>query len=251
MVKVAIVTYSLYGHIDTLARALQKGVVSAGGEADLYRVEETLADEVLEMMHAPEKPSDIPVITPEKLVEYDAFLFGIPTRFGALPAQWSAFWDKTDSIWAEGAFHGKVAGFFVSSNSYGGGQEATIKSALDYLSHHGIIYIPLGYKNVLAELANIDEIHGGSPWGAGTLAGADGSRTASEIELRTAQIQGKTFYELAKKFFTSPAAEKKTAGSTAKKAAQPTPKKAETSARQTEKTQEKPSFASKNCCSIM
>lgn len=241
MVKVAIITYSLYGHIDTLAKALQKGIETAGGKADLYRVEETLSDEILEELHAPEKSSDIPIMTPEKLVEYDAFLFGIPTRFGALPAQWSTFWDKTGAIWTEGTLHGKVAGLFVSTASYGGGQETTIKSALNYLSHHGIIYIPLGYKNAFAELANIDEVHGGSPWGSGTLAGSDGSRTASELELRTAQIQGKTFYELAKKFFTTPAEHKKKS---------PT-KKAESSTRQVEKVEEKQSSTSKNCCSIM
>lgn len=242
MVKVAIVTYSLYGHIDTLAKALKKGVEAAGGKADIYRVEETLSDEVLELLHAPEKPSDIPILTPEKLVDYDAFLFGIPTRFGALPAQWSAFWDKTGAIWADGSLHGKVAGLFVSSASYGGGQETTIKSALNYLTHHGIIYIPLGYKNAFAELANIEEVHGGSAWGAGILAGADGSRTASELELRTAEIQGKTFYQVANKFFT-PKSEKEASQSSAKP---------DSSARQTEKkADEKPSSASKNCCSIM
>lgn len=243
MVKVAIVTYSLYGHIDVLAKELKKGVESAGGTADIFRVEETLSDEVLGKMNAPEKPKDVPVITPEELVEYDAILFGIPTRYGTLPAQWSAFWDKTGGIWAKGSYFGKVAGLFVSTGTCGGGQEATIKSALNYLTHHGIIYIPLGYKNSFAELANIEEVHGGSAWGAGTFAGPDGSRTASELELRIARIQGKTFYEQAKKFATPPAVEKD--------AAKPEAKKSEGPARQTEKVEEKKDSNSMNCCTLM
>lgn len=240
MVKVAIVTYSLYGHITALAREVQKGIEAAGGEAKIFRVEETLSDEVLEKLNAPEKPSDIPVITPEELTEYDAFLFGIPTRYGTLPAQWSAFWDKTGGIWAKGSFYGKVAGLFVSTNAPGGGQEATIKSALNYLTHHGIIYVPLGYKPAFAELANIEEVHGGSPWGAGTFAGSDGSRTASELEQRIAQIQGKTFYEQAKKFAV-----------VEKKESKPAEKKTDASKRQTEKVEENKSSNSLSCCTVM
>lgn len=245
MVKVAIVTYSLYGHIDSLARALKKGVESAGGTADIYRVEETLSDEILGKMKAPEKPADIPVATPETLLEYDAFLFGIPSRFGALPAQWAAFWDKTAGLWTKGSLNGKVAGLFVSSASFGGGQESVLKNAMNYLVHHGIIYIPLGYKNALAELANIDEPHGGSPWGAGTMAGSDLSRNASDLELRIAQIQGKTFYELAAKFVSAP--------STAEKKITENPtKKAEAPKRQTEKVVEKKEPEPKNnCCVVM
>lgn len=203
MVKIAIINYSLYGHIDTLSRAVKKGVEAAGGKADIFRVEETLSEEILAKMHAPEKPEDIPVATLETLEKYDAFLFGIPTRFGTLPAQWSAFWDSTGGLWAKGALSGKPAGFFVSTTGYGGGQEVTVKNCLSYLVHHGLIFIPLGYKNAFAELSNIEEVHGGSAWGAGTLAGSDGSRTASDLELRIAEIQGKTFYETVKNFPTA------------------------------------------------
>ncbi|EGA63175.1 Ycp4p [Saccharomyces cerevisiae FostersO] len=113
-------------------------------------------------------------------------------------------------------------GYFVSTSSYGGGQESTVKACLSYLAHHGIIFLPLGYKNSFAELASIEEVHGGSPWGAGTLAGPDGSRTASPLELRIAEIQGKTFYETAKKNFSlqkkpSPPLKKKTTTSDAAK----------------------------------
>lgn len=221
MVKIVIITYSTYGHIDVLAQAVKKGVEAAGGKADIYRVEETLPDEVLTKMNAPQKPEDIPVATEKTLLEYDAFLFGVPTRFGNLPAQWSALWDKTGGLWAKGSLNGKAAGIFVSTSSYGGGQESTVKACLSYLAHHGIIFLPLGYKNSFAELASIEEVHGGSPWGAGTLAGPDGSRTASPLELRIAEIQGKTFYETAKKLFPAkeakPSTEKKTTTSDAAK----------------------------------
>lgn len=200
MVKVAIITYSTYGHIDNLAKAIQKGVKEAGGEAKIFRVEETLSDDILKLMNAPAKDQSIPIADESTLKEYDAFLFGVPTRFGSVPAQWSAFWDKTGSLWAQGALHGKVASFFISTGTYGGGQELTVKNCISYLVHHGMIYVPLGYKNAFAELANVSEVHGGSPWGAGTLAGSDGSRTASDLELRIAEIQGKTFYQSAIKF---------------------------------------------------
>ncbi|SCU90877.1 LAME_0E10374g1_1 [Lachancea meyersii CBS 8951] len=202
MVKIAIITYSLYGHVDILAKSILKGIESAGGKADLFRVEETLPDEVLEKMHAPEK-SDIPVATAQTLEEYDAFLFGVPTRYGNVPAQWSAFWDKTGGLWVKGALHGKPAGVFVSTGSYGGGQELTIKTCMSYLVHHGLIFVPLGYKNTFAELSNVEEIHGGSAWGAGTLAGGDGSRMPSDLELRMAVAQGKEFYETAQHFHLS------------------------------------------------
>ncbi|SCU78808.1 LAMI_0A06062g1_1 [Lachancea mirantina] len=223
MVKIAIITYSLYGHIDTLAAAVQKGIEAAGGKADLFRVEETLPEEVLEKLSAPAKP-DIPIATTETLESYDAFLFGVPTRYGNIPAQWSAFWDQTGGLWVKGALAGKSAGIFVSTGTYGGGQELTAKSCLSYLVHHGIIFVPLGYRDVFAEVANIEEVHGGSPWGAGTLAGGDGSRTPSELELRIAEKQGLYFYQTVKDFppsrakVAAKAAEKKKAAEAAKKA---------------------------------
>ncbi|CCK73425.1 flavodoxin-like fold family protein NDAI_0G04400 [Naumovozyma dairenensis CBS 421] len=262
MVKVAIITYSTYGHITTLARSIQKGVESAGGKADLFRVEETLPDEVLEQMNAPAKPDDIPVATEQIMGEYDAFLFGVPTRFGTMPAQWSSFWDKTGAMWAQGTLNGKVAGFFVSTSGYGGGQESTVKNCLSYLVHHGIIYVPLGYRDVFAELSNVEEVHGGSPWGAGTLAGADGSRQASELELRIAEIQGKTFYEAAKKFPSSVGTADAKAKTTNKGAAEkkPVEKKTTTTAKRTtaapaakteEKKEEKKDEGLMSCCVVM
>jgi NAD(P)H:quinone oxidoreductase type IV len=120
-------------------------------------------------MYAPPKP-DIPIITPSKLAEYDAFLLGIPTRYGNMPAQWKTFWDSTGGIWQSGGYWGKYAGVFVSSGTPGGGQESTVISSMSTLSHHGIIYVPLGYKTTFPILADLSEARGGSPWGAGTFA---------------------------------------------------------------------------------
>ncbi|MCJ1350407.1 MAG: Minor allergen Alt a 7 [Icmadophila ericetorum] len=189
--KVAIIFYSMYGHIKQLAEAEKKGIESAGGTADLYQVPETLPEEVLTKMHAPVKDSAIPFITPAKLEEYDAFLLGIPTRYGNMPAQWKAFWDATGHQWASGSYWGKFAGVFVSTGTMGGGQESTVLSSMSTLAHHGIIFVPLGYKTAFPLLSDVDTVRGGSPWGAGTFAGAAGGRMPSSQELELAQLQGK------------------------------------------------------------
>ncbi|KHN97703.1 minor allergen Alt a 7 [Metarhizium album ARSEF 1941] len=200
--KLSIQQYSMYGHIRQLAEAEKKGIEKAGGTVDLYQISETLSDDVLSKMHAPPKPTDIPVLQdPTTLTEYDAFLFGIPTRYGNFPAQWKAFWDKTGSIWASGGFFRKYAGVFVSTGTPGGGQESTALAAMSTLTHHGIIFVPLGYAKTFAQLTNLSEVRGGSPWGAGTFAGADGSRQPSALELELATIQGQTFYETVAKAF--------------------------------------------------
>lgn len=172
-------------------------------------------------MHAPPKPTDIPVLNdPSQLYEYDAFLFGIPTRYGNFPGQWKAFWDKAGGAWQAGAYWGKYAGLFVSTAGLGGGQESTAIAAMSTLAHHGIIYVPLGYKPVfgmsistifiellniltlsVGELINLDEVHGGSPWGAGTFASSTGQRQPTPLELKIAQAQGKAFYETVAKAF--------------------------------------------------
>jgi NAD(P)H dehydrogenase (quinone) len=190
--KVAIVFYSMYGHIKALAEAEKAGLKKAGIEADIFQVAETLPEEVLTKMHAPAK-SDYPVVDAKTLESYDAFLFGIPTRYGNFPGQWKAFWDTTGGQWAAGAYWGKFAGVFVSSGTQGGGQESTVIASLSTLAHHGIIYVPLGYKHTFGQLANLNEIRGGSPWGAGTFAGPDGSRSPSALELELATIQGEQF----------------------------------------------------------
>ncbi|KAI9734377.1 MAG: Minor allergen Cla h 7 [Cirrosporium novae-zelandiae] len=192
--KVAIVFYSMYGHIKQLVEAEKKGIEAAGGKVDVYQVEETLPQAVLTAMHAPPK-SDYPLITPEKLAEYDAFLFGIPTRYGNFPAQWKAFWDKTGGLWATGGLWGKYAGLFISTGTMGGGQESTAIAAMSTLAHHGIIYVPLGYKTVFPILSDLSEVRGGSAWGAGTFSAGDGSRQPSAKELELASAHGKQFYE--------------------------------------------------------
>ncbi|EFQ99698.1 minor allergen Alt a 7 [Nannizzia gypsea CBS 118893] len=196
--KIAIVFYSMYGHIQALAEAEKKGIEAAGGTADIYQIAETLSDEVLAKMHAPTK-SSYPVAEPKDLLPYDAILFGIPTRYGNFPAQWKAFWDKTGGIWAKGEFFGKYVGVFVSTGTPGGGQESTVIASMSTLVHHGMIFVPLGYKNTFPMLANVSEVRGGSPWGAGTFAGADGSRKPTPLELELAEAQGKGFYQAVSK----------------------------------------------------
>jgi NAD(P)H dehydrogenase (quinone) len=132
-------------------------------------VAETFSPEVLQKMHAAPK-SSYPVATPSALLEYDGFLFGVPTRFGNMPAQWKAFWDRTGGIWVKAEYEGKYVGMFVTTGASGGGQEATFLSSMSTLVHHGMIFVPLGYKHANAQITNLDEVHGGSPWGAGAFA---------------------------------------------------------------------------------
>lgn len=160
----------MYGHIAKLADAEIKGIKEAGGSCDVYQLPETLPEEVLGKMHAPAKDKDIATLEdPKTLEQYDGFLFGIPTRYGNFPAQWKTFWDKTGGQWQTGAYWGKHAGLFISTATMGGGQESTAISAMSTLAHHGIIYVPLGYKHTFHILGDNSEVRGGSPWGAGTF----------------------------------------------------------------------------------
>jgi len=158
----------MYGHIQQLAEAEKAGLVRAGLDADIFQIQETLSPEILRKLHAPAK-SSYPNIDAETLAKYDAFLFGIPTRYGNFPAQWKTFWDTTGKQWMQGGYWGKYAGIFVATGTAGGGQENTVISAMSTLAHHGIIYVPLGYKPSKEILYNLDEVRGGSPWGAGTF----------------------------------------------------------------------------------
>ncbi|KAF1331213.1 Nad quinone oxidoreductase, partial [Globisporangium splendens] len=197
MTKIAIVYYSTYGHVVQLADAIKEGIESVEGvTAELYQVAETLPEKVLAKMHAPPK-KDHPIATPGVLKEADGILFGLPTRFGSFPAQIKAFFDSTGSLWQAGALIGKPAGVFFTTGVQGGGQETTAYTALTFLSQHGMTYVPLGYRSPL--MFSNDEIHGGSPWGAGAIAGADGSRQASKLELDVARVQGESFAQVAKK----------------------------------------------------
>ncbi|KAK7817176.1 probable NAD(P)H dehydrogenase (quinone) FQR1-like 1 [Quercus suber] len=195
--KVYIVYYSTYGHVEKLAEQIKKGAESVEGvEAKLWQVPETLSDEVLGKLGAPPK-SDVPVITPGELAEADGLLFGFPTRYGTMAAQFKAFIDSTGSQWRTQELAGKPAGLFYSTGSQGGGQETTPLTAITQLVHHGMIFVPIGYT-FGAGMFEMEKVRGGSPYGAGTYAG-DGSRQPSELELDLAFHQGKYFAGISKK----------------------------------------------------
>ncbi|KAH1218519.1 putative NAD(P)H dehydrogenase (quinone) FQR1-like 1 [Glycine max] len=161
-----------------------------------HDVPETLLDEVLGKMSAPPK-SDVPVITPNELSEADGFVFGFPTRFGMMAAQFKAFLDATGGLWRAQQLAGKPAGLFYSTGSQGGGQETTALTAITQLVHHGMIFVPIGYT-FGAGMFEMEKVKGGSPYGAGTYAG-DGSRQPSELELQQAFHQGKYIAGITKK----------------------------------------------------
>jgi NAD(P)H dehydrogenase (quinone) len=187
--------YSTYGHVYQLAEAELQGLKQVPGiEAQIFQVPETLSPEILAKMHAPAKP-DYPVISVEQLPEFDAFIFGFPTTFGSVPAQVKTFWDATGGLWASGALYGKYVAQFVNTGTSGGGQEATLRNSIAQYVHHGLIYVPLGYATAFPQLTNLQEVHGGSPWGAGAFSAADGSRQPSALEKEIAMIQGKSFGE--------------------------------------------------------
>jgi NAD(P)H dehydrogenase (quinone) len=197
MTKIAIVYYSTYGHVATLAESIKIGVEKVDGvEAEIYQVAETLPEEVLAKMHAPPK-KDYPIATPDVLKAADGILFGIPTRFGNVPAQIKALFDSCGGLWQTGALIGKPVGVFFSTAVLGGGQETTALTASTFFVHHGMVFVPLGFRN--PKQFSIEEVHGGSPWGAGTIAGGDGSRQPSDLEKDVAQTQGESFAAIAKK----------------------------------------------------
>jgi NAD(P)H dehydrogenase (quinone) len=165
--KVAIVYYSLYGHVATMAKSVAKGVEAAGATCDIYQVAETLSDEILGKMGAPPK-QDHPIITPDKMAEYDGVLFGLSGRFGAMPAQIKTFMDSCGGLWQKGAMTGKAAGTFTSVATLGGGQESVNISCFSFFSHQGMCFVPLGYTD--PQVFNLEEIHGASPYGSGTFA---------------------------------------------------------------------------------
>eukprot|EP00127_Corallochytrium_limacisporum_P004699 Clim_evm53s172 gene=Clim_evmTU53s172 len=190
--KILVLFYSMYTHNLQMAKAVAAGIKSTGVEVDIMRIPETLPDEVLEKMgalDAKKAMAEIPAIEgPDVLTNYDGFAFGIPTRFGNMPAQWKAFLDQTGGLWAKGSLFGKTATIFASSNTQHGGQETTIISSLIPLMHHGLVYVPPGYGHKTASA--FPEVSGGTPYGATTIGGADGSRMPSEAELDHAKFIG-------------------------------------------------------------
>ncbi|KAL6213554.1 hypothetical protein ACLB2K_013001 [Fragaria x ananassa] len=197
--RVFIVFYSMYGHVEMMAREIKKGVDSTEGvEGVLYRVPETLSSEVLEQMKVPKNDDGVvPVIVPERLVEADGVLFGFPTRYGSMAAQMKAFFDSTGELWKEQKLAGVPAGFFVSTGTQGGGQETTVWTAITQLAHHGMIYVPIGYT-FGAGMFQMDSLRGGSPYGSGVLSG-DGTRNPTETEVALAEHHGKYMATIVKK----------------------------------------------------
>jgi NAD(P)H dehydrogenase (quinone) len=200
-VKVQIIFYSLYGHIWKMAEAIAEGARAiAGAEVALYQVAETLPAETLQKMHAVEARkafAHIPLAKAEKLPDADVIFFGTPTRFGSAVSQIQAFLDSTGSLWGNGALVGKVGSVFTSTGTQHGGQETTILGFSTFLFHQGFVIVGCPYS--CPELTNMTEITGGSPYGAGTLAGPKGERQPSENELKIARFQGRHATEIGAK----------------------------------------------------
>jgi NAD(P)H dehydrogenase (quinone) len=196
MSKILVLYYSMYGHIETMAGAVAEGAKSvAGAEVTVKRVPEIMSDEVAKRVGV-KMDQAAPIATPAELTEYDAIIFGTPTRFGNMAAQMRNFLDQTGKIWVAGGLIGKVASVFTSTGT-GGGNETTILTFIPTLLHHGMIVVGLPYS--CKELNDLSEVKGGSPYGAATIAGADGSRQPTEKELAMARFQGKHVAEITAK----------------------------------------------------
>ena len=198
MAKVLVLYYSSYGHIETMAKAVAEGAVSAGATVDIKRVPETAPAEVVAAAHF-KTDHDYPEAQPEELANYDAIIVGAPTRYGNMSSQMGSFWDRTGGLWFTGALIGKVGGAFSSSATQHGGNEATLLSVHKTLLHHGLVIVGLPYS-FQGQMSNA-EITGGSPYGATTIANGDGSRMPSSTELDGARFQGKHTAEVATKLF--------------------------------------------------
>ena len=187
MTKVLVLYHSTYGHIETMAKAVAEGAREAGATVDIKRVPETVSDE-LAKASGYKLDQEAPIATVEDLANYDAIIVGVGTRYGRMASQMAAFWDQTGGLWAKGALVGKVGGVFTSTATQHGGQESTILSTHTVLLHHGMVIVGLPYA--WQGQTTISEISGGSPYGASTIAGGDGSRKPSENELAGARWQG-------------------------------------------------------------
>ncbi|MFO8044098.1 MAG: NAD(P)H:quinone oxidoreductase [Alkalispirochaeta sp.] len=202
--KILIVFHSTYGHMYKMVQAAAEGAREAGAEVDIKRVPELLSDEVIAAMGATEAQkqfADIPVATGEDLEAADGIIFGVPTRFGNMVGQMRMFLDSTGPQWASGALVGKVGSVIASSATQHGGQESTILTTQITLLHHGMVIVGLPYA--FQGQTTLDEISGGSPYGASTIAGGDGSRLPSDNELDGARFQGKHVAQIAGKLASS------------------------------------------------
>jgi NAD(P)H dehydrogenase (quinone) len=196
MAKILVLYYSMYGHIETMAQAIAEGARRVNGaEVTILRVPETMdAERFVQVGGKVNQPAT--EATPEDLPQYDAIILGTPTRFGNMAGQMRNFLDRTGGLWASGALYGKIASVFASTGT-GGGQEQTITSVWTTLAHHGMVIVPIGYGT--KELFDISHVRGGTPYGATTIAGGDGSRQPSAEELDIARFQGEHVAGLAVK----------------------------------------------------
>lgn len=196
MTKILVLYYSMYGHMETMANAVAEGARRVPDtDVVIKRVPETMPLDAFKAAGGKvDQPA--PIASPGELADYDAILIGTPTRFGNMTGQMRTFFDQTGGLWAKGALQGKVASVFTSTGT-GGGQEMTVTTSWTTLAHHGMIIVPLGYG--ATELFDISAVQGGSPYGAATIAGADGSRQPIEAELNMARYQGENVARIAAK----------------------------------------------------
>jgi NAD(P)H dehydrogenase (quinone) len=196
MSKVLVLYYSSYGHIEQMAQAVAEGARKAGATVDIKRVPETAPIEVAKAAHF-KLEQEAPIAKIEDLADYDAIILGIPTRFGRMPSQMAAFLDQAGGLWLNGKLNGKVGSVFASTATQHGGQETTLFSAITNMLHFGMVIVGLPYS--FSGQMGLTEIHGLSPYGATTIAGGDGSRQPSRIELEGAHFQGRHVAEITNK----------------------------------------------------
>ena len=200
MSKVLVLYYSTYGHVETMAQAVAEGARAAGASVDVRRVPETVSEDVAKAGHF-KLDQKAPIAKVEDLADYDALIIGTGTRFGRMSSQMASFLDQTGGLWLTGALNGKVGGAFTSTATQHGGQEVTLFSIITNLMHLGltIVGLPYSYQGQMT----LDEITGGSPYGATTIAGGQGQRKPTANELDGARFQGKLIAETANKLFAA------------------------------------------------
>jgi NAD(P)H dehydrogenase (quinone) len=196
MTKVLVLYYSSYGHIETMANAVAEGAQAAGAIVDIKRVPETVPEAVAKSSYF-KLDQVAPIATPADLPKYDAIVVGAPTRFGRMPSAMGSFWEQAGGLWATGALHGKVGGAFTSTATQHGGNETTLFSIITNLMHFGMVIVGLPYSH--SGQMTLDEIAGGAPYGATTIAGGKGERKPSKIELDGARHQGSLIAKVATK----------------------------------------------------
>ena len=196
MAKVLVLYYSSYGHIEAMAYAVAEGARAAGATVDVKRVPETVPEAIAKASHF-KLDQAAPIATPAELTNYDAIIVGAPTRFGRMPSAMGSFWEQAGALWMSGALVGKTGGAFTSSATQHGGNETTLFSIIANLMHFGMVIVGLPYSH--AGQMSLDEIVGGAPYGATTIAGAQGQRQPSQIELDGARFQGDLVAKVAAK----------------------------------------------------